>query len=165
MAGTENALGRRQSTVEEKDEEELAEFGYKQELRRDWGLMHNFGISFSIIVGFLNSSEASLANGPRSQLSLVSRLSFNMVLPLAGLEVCRVHNVQLNRKLTATSHVRGLDCRIRLHNVRRSRNGRNCVCNPNCWRPILLVCNSRAREAFCLRSLDNWLVYPPTLHS
>jgi hypothetical protein len=38
------------SRVEIKDEEELAEFGYKQELRRDWGLMHNFGISFSIIV-------------------------------------------------------------------------------------------------------------------
>ena len=34
----------------EKDEEELAEFGYKQELKRDWGLTHNFGISFSIIV-------------------------------------------------------------------------------------------------------------------
>lgn len=32
------------------DEEELANFGYKQELNRDWGLMHNFGISFSIIV-------------------------------------------------------------------------------------------------------------------
>lgn len=34
----------------EKDAEELAEFGYKQELKRDWGLSHNFGISFSIIV-------------------------------------------------------------------------------------------------------------------
>lgn len=40
----------RASRVEQHDEEELAEFGYKQELRRDWGLMHNFGISFSIIV-------------------------------------------------------------------------------------------------------------------
>lgn len=43
-------IERRRSTVEEKDAEELAEFGYKQELKRDWGLMHNFGISFSIIV-------------------------------------------------------------------------------------------------------------------
>jgi hypothetical protein len=34
-----------------RDEEVLAEFGYKQELKRDWGLTHNFGISFSIIVG------------------------------------------------------------------------------------------------------------------
>lgn len=32
------------------DEEELGHFGYEQELKRDWGLMHNFGISFSIIV-------------------------------------------------------------------------------------------------------------------
>ncbi|KAA8564797.1 hypothetical protein EYC84_010568 [Monilinia fructicola] len=39
----------RVSRGEQHDEEELAEFGYKQELRRDWGLMHNFGISFSII--------------------------------------------------------------------------------------------------------------------
>lgn len=36
---------------DESDERDLAEWGYKQELKRDWGLMHNFGISFSIIVG------------------------------------------------------------------------------------------------------------------
>ncbi len=35
---------------DEKDEDRLAQFGYKQELRRDWGLAHNFGVSFSIIV-------------------------------------------------------------------------------------------------------------------
>lgn len=38
------------SNIEAQDEEALAQLGYKQELRRDWGLMHNFGISFSIIV-------------------------------------------------------------------------------------------------------------------
>lgn len=32
------------------DENRLAQFGYKQELKRDWGLTHNFGVSFSIIV-------------------------------------------------------------------------------------------------------------------
>ncbi|KAH8671644.1 amino acid/polyamine transporter I [Xylariales sp. PMI_506] len=31
------------------DETRLAQFGYKQELKRDWGLAHNFGVSFSII--------------------------------------------------------------------------------------------------------------------
>jgi hypothetical protein len=36
--------------IDHHDEDELANFGYKQELKRDWGLMHNFGISFSIIV-------------------------------------------------------------------------------------------------------------------
>ena len=39
-------------SLREKDEEELAEFGYKQELKRDWGLMLNFGISFSIIASY-----------------------------------------------------------------------------------------------------------------
>lgn len=38
------------NTAEEQDEKRLAQFGYKQELKRDWGLAHNFGISFSIIV-------------------------------------------------------------------------------------------------------------------
>ncbi|KAL7411215.1 APA family basic amino acid/polyamine antiporter [Mrakia frigida] len=32
-----------------KDEEKLAALGYTQELRRGWGLINNFGISFSII--------------------------------------------------------------------------------------------------------------------
>jgi hypothetical protein len=44
------SIGERSHTVDEQDVDRLAEFGYKQELRRDWGLMHNFGISFSIIV-------------------------------------------------------------------------------------------------------------------
>ena len=33
------------------DESRLAELGYRQDLKRDWSLMHNFGVSFSIIVG------------------------------------------------------------------------------------------------------------------
>jgi hypothetical protein len=41
---------RRLSAVDVKDENRLAELGYKQELRRDWTVMHNFGVSFSIIV-------------------------------------------------------------------------------------------------------------------
>ena len=36
---------------QQQDENTLAEIGYKQELNRDWSLLHNFGISFSIIVG------------------------------------------------------------------------------------------------------------------
>jgi len=34
----------------DEDEGTLAEQGYKQELDRNWGLLHNFGVSFSIIV-------------------------------------------------------------------------------------------------------------------
>lgn len=47
-------MSRRKSSIphaelESKDEETLGELGYKQELNRDWGLLHNFGVSFSII--------------------------------------------------------------------------------------------------------------------
>lgn len=44
--------GRRPSAqaVELDDEHRLANLGYKQELTRDWSVMHNFGVSFSIIV-------------------------------------------------------------------------------------------------------------------
>ncbi|KAI9710581.1 MAG: hypothetical protein M1820_002717 [Bogoriella megaspora] len=41
--------GRRASKIEIQDENRLAELGYKQELKRDWSLIHNFGVSFSII--------------------------------------------------------------------------------------------------------------------
>jgi hypothetical protein len=38
------------TAVDIHDESRLAQLGYKQELKRDWKLMHNFGVSFSIIV-------------------------------------------------------------------------------------------------------------------
>ena len=44
---------RRGSKVEAQDESRLAELGYRQELNRDWSLVHNFGVSFSIIVSLL----------------------------------------------------------------------------------------------------------------
>jgi hypothetical protein len=34
------------------DEDKLAEMGYKQELNRSWSALHNFGVSFSIIVSW-----------------------------------------------------------------------------------------------------------------
>lgn len=55
----EPAVERRVSNSdEERDENRLAQFGYKQELKRDWGLAHNFGVSFSIIVGCPAASAA-----------------------------------------------------------------------------------------------------------
>lgn len=55
------SLERQLSNKDERDEDRLAQFGYQQELRRDWGLAHNFGVSFSIIVrsGPSNSSVQS----------------------------------------------------------------------------------------------------------
>lgn len=73
MADPEHTLQRHASTVEEQDEEELGQFGYKQELRRDWGLMHNFGISFSIIVGSSLLFFAPVAELYRSLSSLASQ--------------------------------------------------------------------------------------------
>ena len=37
-------------SIQGQDEDRLAELGYKQELTRNWSLLHNFGVSFSIIV-------------------------------------------------------------------------------------------------------------------
>ncbi|KAL1996010.1 hypothetical protein VTN49DRAFT_545 [Thermomyces lanuginosus] len=37
------------SQADIQDESRLAELGYRQDLKRDWTLLHNFGISFSII--------------------------------------------------------------------------------------------------------------------
>jgi len=63
----------RASRQEEIDEGVLAEFGYKQELRRDWGLMHNFGISFSIIsviTGITTLFEYGLITGGPGVMSV-----------------------------------------------------------------------------------------------
>ncbi|GAB1312824.1 polyamine transporter tpo5 [Madurella fahalii] len=50
MTSEEPAIERSTSNSDEdRDESRLAQFGYKQELKRDWGLAHNFGVSFSII--------------------------------------------------------------------------------------------------------------------
>ncbi|KAF2479249.1 amino acid/polyamine transporter I [Neohortaea acidophila] len=38
-----------QEPTDGRDEALLAEQGYKQELKRDWSLLHNFGVSFAII--------------------------------------------------------------------------------------------------------------------
>lgn len=42
-------------SIKGQDEDRLAELGYKQELTRNWSLLHNFGVSFSIIVRFYPS--------------------------------------------------------------------------------------------------------------
>lgn len=61
------------NTVEEQDEDRLAQFGYKQELRRDWGLLHNFGVSFSIIsviTGISTLFSFGLATGGPAVMSI-----------------------------------------------------------------------------------------------
>ncbi len=79
--GSEPAVERRLSNSdEERDESRLAQFGYKQELKRDWGLAHNFGVSFSIIVrsSVVSMAETVNANCSGRVSSLASPLSFPM---------------------------------------------------------------------------------------
>ena len=55
------------------DEDRLAELGYKQELRRNWSLLHNFGVSFSIIsviTGITTLFEYGLATGGPGVMSV-----------------------------------------------------------------------------------------------
>jgi len=59
--------------AETKDEGTLAEQGYKQELRRDWSLIHNFGVSFSIIsviTGITTLFEYGLTTGGPGVMSI-----------------------------------------------------------------------------------------------
>ena len=76
--------------AELKDEGTLAELGYKQELKRDWSLMHNFGVSFSIIsviTGITTLFSYGLATGGPGVMSvgwiIVSFFSFFVGLGMA----------------------------------------------------------------------------------
>ncbi len=66
---------RRADSVDEKDESRLAQFGYKQELRRDWGLAHNFGVSFSIIVRSTTVGAANTRGQPADSSYRAARAS------------------------------------------------------------------------------------------
>ena len=51
--------------VKVRDEDRLAQLGYKQELKRDWSMLHNFGVSFSIIVSSENSPRLLFPNSSK----------------------------------------------------------------------------------------------------
>ena len=66
--------------VHVEDEHRLAELGYRQELKRNWSLVHNFGVSFSIIV----SVDILLSFGMKSKISQKSHVSpLNFMYPSA----------------------------------------------------------------------------------
>ncbi|KAI0473302.1 amino acid/polyamine transporter I [Xylariaceae sp. FL0804] len=61
------------SAGDAQDESRLAQFGYKQELKRNWGLAHNFGVSFSIIsviTGLTTLFSFGLATGGPAVMSI-----------------------------------------------------------------------------------------------
>ncbi len=68
-----NSGSERADDPDTKDEGTLAEQGYKQELRRDWSLIHNFGVSFSIIsviTGVTTLFEYGLTTGGPGVMSI-----------------------------------------------------------------------------------------------
>jgi len=114
---------RASDAVEQADEGILAEFGYKQELKRDWGLMHNFGISFSIIVRPCDS----LPGGDKANVMIpVSHYWYNYPLrdwSSHGRTWC---------------YVCGLDRRFVLHYPHRDQHGRDRLSHPNGRGTLLL---------------------------
>lgn len=80
----------------EKDEAELARMGYKQELKRDLGLMQNFGVSFSIISVITGIPSLFLyglvTGGPAVMVwGWVVVACFTMLVGLAMAEICSAH--------------------------------------------------------------------------
>jgi amino acid transporter len=91
-------------TTQSKDEARLAELGYKQELKRDWTLMHNFGVSFSIIsviTGITTLFEYGLTIGGPAVMSIgwiiVSFMTMFVGLGMAEIvsAVRNPHQIQL----------------------------------------------------------------------
>ncbi|ESK88626.1 amino acid permease, partial [Moniliophthora roreri MCA 2997] len=83
-------------TVLENDEAELARMGYKQELKRDLGLLQNFGMSFSIIsvmTGIPSLFAYGLNTGGPAVMvwGWIIVSVFTMLVGLAMAEVCSAH--------------------------------------------------------------------------
>ena len=130
---------RTSDAVDEADEGILAEFGYKQELKRDWGLIHNFGISFSIIVSI---------PAPQWRLPHIHDLSgcgrANIMISVSH---HWYHYPLPNRPSHGRpwGHVRRLDRGLILHDIHRHQHGRNRFRNPHSRRALLLGCDSSSR--------------------
>ncbi|KDR72856.1 hypothetical protein GALMADRAFT_252160 [Galerina marginata CBS 339.88] len=80
----------------ESDEAELARMGYKQELKRELGVMQNFGVSFSIISVITGIPSLFLyglnTGGPAVMVwGWVVVACFTMLVGLAMAEICSAH--------------------------------------------------------------------------
>ncbi|WPH04208.1 Hypothetical protein R9X50_00709700 [Acrodontium crateriforme] len=89
-------LRRSSHVYEGKDESVLAEQGYKQELKRDWSLIHNFGVSFSIIsviTGITTLFEYGLTTGGPGVMSVgwICVNFFTMFVGLSMAEITSAH--------------------------------------------------------------------------
>ena len=109
--------------VEAGDESKLAELGYAQELQRDWSVLHNFGVSFSII---------SVITG----ITTLFRYVFKSLRKMGSPSIC-CSETSANHSRSVADHMMqlwpqhrrsrcddsGMDMRLILHNVRRHRYG------------------------------------------
>lgn len=91
----EQGIGGKVSKLES-DEAELARMGYKQELKRDLGLLQNFGMSFSIIsipTGIPTLFLFGLTTGGPAVMvwSWIVVACFTLLVGLAMAEVCSAH--------------------------------------------------------------------------
>ena len=69
-------------TTQEQDEVRLAQLGYKQELKRNWSLLHNFGVSFSIIVSILlDGRPLSVQTATSILYAFATSIQFDSTLP------------------------------------------------------------------------------------
>ncbi|KAK6428804.1 polyamine transporter tpo5 [Oleoguttula sp. CCFEE 5521] len=93
-----NKFRRQSATADDDlaDEGRLGELGYKQELKRDWGLIHNFGVSFSIIsviTGITTLFQYGLTTGGPAVMTIgwiiVSFFTFFIALAMA--EITSAH--------------------------------------------------------------------------
>ncbi|KAI1346071.1 amino acid/polyamine transporter I [Xylaria sp. FL0043] len=80
------------NSIAVRDEDRLAQFGYEQELKRDWGLAHNFGVSFSIIsviTGLTTLFEYGLNTGGPAVMSIgwIVVSLFTLVVAVAMAEI------------------------------------------------------------------------------
>ena len=79
-----------------KDEDFLAEQGYKQELNREWGVLQNFGVSFSIIsviTGITTLFQYGLTTGGPGVMSIgwIVVSFFTMFVGLGMAEITSAH--------------------------------------------------------------------------
>lgn len=112
-----------QQAVGSKDEGLLAELGIKQELKREWTVLHSFGVSFSII-SVITGVTTLFEYGSVAFLSIPSREWLTRLL-------------QLNH-WRAWCHVCWMDRGQLFHDVRGSQHGRNHFGDSIRWRSIFL---------------------------
>lgn len=146
--------GSERQRVLDDDAQRLAEIGYKQDLRRDWSLLHSFGISFSIIrcaasprlgmgavlIGHCSKRHYryhdvratiwSRGSKSSSSYGIADRL-FEFGLSTGGPGVMSVGALSRRYQKCLNDKSRRLDHRVGDDDARRSRHGRDHLGDPN----------------------------------